>query len=417
MRTIRNSRCRRKQVGSAPRSKRRPLKNKVQLFLRLICAVSLNLVFTGPAVARSMDDQLIFLLENGCKNLSRCSDLDGQLLDLCSDGEGPGTGAGGNASSPQIAPAIVQDRLEDARGEEPDAEYDDCGNVIKVSPNLNLFFSVEGEALDRDTTHFEAGYDSDILRFTAGIDSQFTDKFLAGLALTYYNHDGDLHSGGDFENDSFGLLAYASFLLTKEVFIQATSGYASKRYNRTRTAYFEMGGTKAGPGPVKGSYDGNELSGGVLIGYDRSKNNIIFGPRASLDWVYTNFEGYTEKGNTGLELSFEDTAEFSLQSRLGMAGSMAVSTRFGVLGPQLYANWVHEFENNQRTETFSFVDDLNSVRYQYEDESPDRDFFELAFGVSVVLPNGWQTYAQYRTLFGHDYLDSHVGSLGMRVNF
>ena len=40
-------------------------------------------------------------------------------------------------------------------------------------------------------------------------------------------------------------------------------------------------------------------------------------------------------------------------------------TGFGVLVPQIYANWVHEFENDQRTENFSFVDDSTNVQYSY----------------------------------------------------
>jgi uncharacterized protein YhjY with autotransporter beta-barrel domain len=417
----------RTEVNVAFTLKRHMIKAKVQSFWRrsrwlsVICSVLVSIIFVNPATAQSLDDQLEFLLGNRCENLTGFNPnseggypITGELFNLCGDiPDGPGNSSGGSASVPQMAPAIVQDRFNEARGE----ETDESGMVSKISPKLSLIFSVEGEALDRDVTDFEDGYDSDILRLTAGIDSQFTDKFLAGVALTYNDHEGDLDSGGDFENDSFGVVAYASFIPTKQVFIEATAGYASKGFKRTRIASFKVNDVELGGRPVKGSYDGNELSGGVLIGYDRSVKNITFGPRASLDWSYNDFDGYTEKGDTGLELSFEDTSEFSLQSRFGVTGSMAFSTGFGVLVPQMYVNWVHEFENDQRTENFSFDDDENSVQYQYEDEPPDRNFFELALGVSAVLPNGWQTYAQYRTLLGHDDIDSHVGVLGMRTDF
>lgn len=386
-------------------------------WLNLLGAVALSFFLAAPAAAQSLDEQIGSLLGFNCEGFSGVIDEGSPLAILCNSGEGAGTSAGGNAAgAAQMAPSIVQERLQEARGA-GDADVA-AGTVTEISPQLSLIFSLEGETLDRDVTHFEDGFDSEILRLTAGFDSQVTDKFLAGVAFTYNEQDGDLNSGGDFDNDSFGLLAYASFLPTERFFIQATGGYASKGYEHTRTASFETEGVEQTfTGPVKGSYDGNEISGGILLGYDQPAGAVTFGPRASLDLVYTDVDGYSEKGTTGLELSFADTSEFSLQSRLGMAASMAISTGFGVLVPQMSANWVHEFENDQRTENFSFVDDTESVQYQYEDESPDRNFFELALGVSAVLPHGWQTFAQYRTLLGHDYFDSHVGAIGMRFDF
>ncbi len=388
-----------------------PLCTHVRRLLSVLCLTALSLTFTGPAAAVSLDEQLKFLLENGCANLG--GTITGNLAAYCAGAGGSGTSAGGGASTPQTAPGIVQERLKEAGGE----TGSETGVVTELAPGLSLLLSTEYEKLDRDVTRFEAGYDSDILRFTVGVDYQFSDSFLAGLAFTYYQHDGDLASGGDFENNSYGLLGFAAFYPTETVFIQATLGYADKDYERNRTAFFEMGGKEAGPGPAKASYDGSEYSGGILIGSDHRAGELSFGPRLSLDWIYSDFDGYSEQGSTGLELVFADTSEFSLQSRLGMVTSMAISTGFGVLVPQLNADWVHELENDQRTENFSFVDDSDRVNYQFEDQPPDRDFFEVGAGISTILPNGWQLFAQYRTLLGHDYLDSHVGTLGLRFEF
>ncbi len=380
-------------------------------FLSAICLLALSLSFTSPAVAASLDEQLTFLLENGCANLG--GTITGNLATYCAAAGGSGTSAGGGASTPQTAPGIVQERLKDAR----EANESDTGAVTELAPGLSLLLSTDYEKRDRDVTRFEAGYDSDILRFTAGLDYQFTDSFLAGLAFNYYQQDGDLASGGDFENNAYGLLGFASFSPTETVFVQATLGYAAKDYERNRTAFFEMGGNATGPGPARSSHDGTEYSGGILIGSDHRIGEVTLGPRFGLDWVYSEFDGYTEQGNTGLELAFEDTSEFSLQTRLGVVASLALSTGFGVLVPQLYLDWVHELENDQRTENFTFVADTDRVRYQFEDQPPDRDFFELGAGISTILSHGWQLFAQYRTILGHDYNDSHVATLGVRFEF
>lgn len=370
----------------------------------------LSLAFVQPAGARSLDDEIKFLLQNGCANLTGTPT--GALAVVCGAG-GAGTSAGGGASTPQTAPSIVQERLQAAKGEKTETAEAEAEAVSELAPGINVFFSAEYEALDRDVTAFEDGYDSDIVRLTGGVDHQFTEKTIAGLAISYYNHDGDFDSGGDFDNDSYGLTAFASFLPLEQTFVQATVGYAFKKYDRTRMAFFNMGGTTT-RGPAQGDYDAKEYSAGILAGYDHAMGNVTIGPRVGLDWIYNDFDGYSESGTTGLELVFYDADETSLQGRLGVTGSMAVNTNFGVVSPQVNVDWVHEFKDDQRTESFSFVDDSSRIVFQYQDEKPDRNFFEVAVGVSAVLPNGWLPYAQFRTIVGHDYLDSYVGAVGFR---
>ncbi len=64
--------------------------------------------------------------------------------------------------------------------------------------NVGVWGLGEYESLNRDVTTFEDGYDSDIWRLTTGVDYQFTEQIVAGLAFDYYNHNGDFDNGGDF---------------------------------------------------------------------------------------------------------------------------------------------------------------------------------------------------------------------------
>ena len=377
------------------------------------------LLSSGAAGAASLNQQLEFLLDNGCEQLISAvgqGNLTGTLLEKCGSAGGiGGTSTGGAAGATQSAPGVVQERLLTARGEEGEMTE----NVSELMPGLSVFLSGGYESQDKDLTFFEDGYDSDIKRFTVGGDYQFTDKVMAGMAFNYSNHDGDFDGGGDFDNDSYGVTLFASILPVDQVFVQLTAGYAAKEYDRTRIASFEWvnGNNPAGPGPENGNYDGDEYSFGILSGYDFTYGNLSIGPRLGLDYIRTEFDGYSETGTTGLGLVFDDADETSLQSRLGLTSSVAVNTGFGVLLPQAGVNWVHEFEDDQRSESFSFVDVDSDVRFQYENEDPDRDFFEFSLGVSAVLPHGWLPYVQFRAIAGHDYLDSYVGTFGLRKEF
>ncbi len=101
-----------------------------------------------------------------------------------------------------------------------------------------------------------------------------------------------------------------------------------------------------------------------------------------MDWVYTDFENYSEKGNSGLELTFYDDDMTSLQTTLIVQGStdISIKTRKGmVMSLQGSLAWKHEFDKDQRDVEVSFVDDTRAKRFTYQTEKPDRDFFERTF--------------------------------------
>jgi uncharacterized protein YhjY with autotransporter beta-barrel domain len=402
---------------SAQKEKTRPLHYCYRRVPVLPVLLLSGILCTAPAGARSLDKEVEFiLLTQQCNQIMPT----GNLANICSAlSGGGGTSGGGNAAASVTSPGIIQERLLAARGENEDTA-NGTTQTVALSSGMNIFFAGEYESQDRDITAFEDGFDSDIGRFTVGGDYRFTDKLVAGAALTYYNQTGDFDGGGDFDNDSYGVTGFASLQPIDQAFIQATVGYAAKDYDRTRIATFVQNGiavTPTVPGAVNGDYDGDELSAGLLAGYDFSFGSLTIGPRVGLDYIKTDFDGYSETGSTGLELVFAGADKTSVQSRVGIAASQAISTGFGVLLPQASVNWVHEFEDDQRSEAFSFVEDGSKTTFFYDTEGPDKDFFEFSVGVAAVLPNGWLPYAQFRTTVDHDYLDSAVAAVGLRKEF
>ena len=48
---------------------------------------------------------------------------------------------------------------------------------------------------------------------------------------------------------------------------------------------------------------------------------------------------------------------------------------------------------------------------------PDRDFFNVAVGVSAVLRHGFSAFAQYETVLGLDDINVHHVAFGLRKTF
>jgi outer membrane autotransporter protein len=123
---------------------------------------------------------------------------------------------------------------------------------------------------------------------------------------------------------------------------------------------------------------------------------------------------YTEQGDTGLELRFMNDRITSVQSTIGVLASYAISTNWGVLVPQLNADWTHEYDNGQRSIYVQFAHDNRPIptTFSFQTDKPDRD---LGTGIVAVLPNGWQAFANFETLLGHAYFDNYIGTVGIRL--
>jgi hypothetical protein len=151
---------------------------------------------------------------------------------------------------------------------------------------LSLFIGAEYETLDRELTTYEDGFDSDLWRVAAGVDYQFSDRTVAGLAFDYYQQDGDFDGGGSFDNNSYGALVFGLFSPFEQTYLQLWTGYAENGYQRDRIAAFtqyDANGnvdfsTSALGSVVSADYHGNEVRAGGLAAYGVAVRNVVISP-------------------------------------------------------------------------------------------------------------------------------------------
>lgn len=398
-----------------------------------------------PLRAQNLDDAVAKQLGFGPALTTPCFDLldgativpedvlVGPLLVICKrlaplPGAGPSSAGGGGATTPQTLPRIVQQRQREFRSNSeenlpPLADGASADAVAEYLSGLGVFLAAKYGWLDRDRTEFEDGYDSDYYRITAGADYEFTEKMMAGIALEYYHRDGEFRNGGEFDNDSYGILGFMSMLPASNAFIDVFGRLVKNNYDRTRMASLIDTRVTTGEtipvagGLLDGSYDGNAYEAGLFAGYDHAIRESIIGPHVGLKWNRMEFDGYSEKGTTGLELRFNDDHETLLQSTVGVHALTVFRNDHGVFLPRIGLDWKHEFKNDQRDVEVSFVGDRRSKLFVYETEPPDRDFFEVNIGIAAALSNGIQPYLNYQGLFGHRFFDGHAVSVGLRVPF
>jgi uncharacterized protein YhjY with autotransporter beta-barrel domain len=287
---------------------------------------------------------------------------------------------------------------------------------------LGFFASGLVESLNREVTTFQDGYRSMIFGFTGGVDYRISNKLVTGLLFNYTNTDGDFRGGGNFSTNSYGGLLFASYLPTEKTFVQVTGGYTRNKYLVSRLAQADItlgsGASVANAqGLASSNSHGDIFNLGFLAGYDYPIGRFTIGPRTGVNYSNTTIDDYGERGSTGVELRYDDQWINSLQSVLGIQGSAAFSTGLGVLVPQFNADFIHEFANSQRFITVQFAEDFrdNPTKFRFQNDVPVRNYFNLGTGLLMVLPNGWQSFVNFRAMVGNEQFDNYAGMFGLRV--
>jgi outer membrane lipase/esterase len=435
----------------------------------VILGLMLGLVPDNPTSAQVLNQRVVQLLGNNCSGLGApggSPSFGANLNAICqfpptnsSGTAGSGGAASIQASGASILNRTILSRMEEIRAEE--GQEDASSSSMRMNPfgvlmpglfrgtsmaspssptgdptggtlnfgnatrwkRVGLFASGFVESLNREVGVYQQGYKSTILGFTGGADYRFSKQLTAGLAFTYANHNGDIEKGGNFSTNSYGITLFSQYLPTDNSFVQFTAGYTNNRYMVVRNTFLKLadpGGGRAvnnvGGLPSSNS-NGDVLRLGMLTGYDHPIGRFTVGPRIGLNYAYTHIHDYAEQGGQGLGLKYDDQYVNSVQSVLGMQGTVAVSTGFGVLVPQVNADYIHEFANSQRFINVQFTEDqrANPFQFRFQTDTPVRNYFNLGAGLVAVLPNGLQPFVNFRAMVGNNQFDNYAGTFGLRI--
>ena len=90
---------------------------------------------------------------------------------------------------------------------------------------------------------------------------------------------------------------------------------------------------------------------------------------------------------------------------------------WGVLSPLARAEWEHEFKGGNRLITGGLVADPLRTVFGAPTNTPDRDYANVAVGLTATLPRGASAFAHYETVLGRDRVSTHSFTAGLRFQF
>ena len=287
---------------------------------------------------------------------------------------------------------------------------------------------------DRNQTEREDGFDLDTRGVTLGADYRVGSKLVIGGALGFGSMDADLHlstdpadsaallvDGGNVEaSGTSGTLYLASF--GENFYFDIAGSYGQDSYDLRREINYATGPDSRELRTALADPDGSHYGVTIGGGYDKSKGSWSYGPYLRVSSQNIDIDAYVESGSVG-SLSLEvDPQEYeSLLSILGLDISNASSKNWGVLIPQVRAEWNHEFKNDSQFIHTRYFFDPNKIQDDHEllvlTDEPDRDFFLVSLSLAAVFRGGNQAFINYDTMLDYRDISYHVFTAGVRFSF
>ncbi|HHL19051.1 MAG TPA: autotransporter outer membrane beta-barrel domain-containing protein [Thiothrix sp.] len=418
---------------------------------------SLNLVQVSIAAQTTLQSNTGASVLSECQNLPRAQgltalqqDLDTRCTHIASNLNGS-TGST-NTNTPGLSDTELEGALQQVATEEASAAgtvstrttYHQTGNIVNRLSSLRRSDKVLGGGagddtgeigtgfdkasvfvngvigtVDKNQTDREDGFEMDSQGIIIGADYRPTSDTVVGVALGYNRFDSDFESnsagsvlGGSLEADSTNLSIYGSKYMG-DIYVDGVLGFGKSDYDLDRVIRY--------PGVdrvAKGSTDGKQFAASIGVGMNKQQGTITYGPYGRVHYQDIDIDGYAESGALGMNMTVNDQQIKSTKSVMGIHASKSTSQSFGVLSPHINAEWHHEFEDDARQISSYFTVDPNQTVFISSTDRPDRDYFTLDGGVSVVHTNGIQSFVNASVLLGQKHIDSSYGvTAGVRVEF
>lgn len=263
----------------------------------------------------------------------------------------------------------------------------------------------------------DPGYDFDTTGLTAGIDYRLSSEVVVGAALGWVSTGSELADGGAIDTDGWSLSLYGTWY-RERVYVEGVLGYGRNDYRFKRVILLPQPFKGRDTYVAVGSPDSDQLSAELGAGYDFRVGEALgltgFG---RLSYVDTTIDAYAESGGGAFDLGFASQNLDSLLGELGVELSYPWSVGWGVLQPLLRVSYMHEFEDGPQVIRARFLGDGAERYFVVRSERPDRDYLNLAAGISATLPRGWATFLQYDTDLEREELDIYTISGGFRFQF
>jgi outer membrane autotransporter protein len=289
----------------------------------------------------------------------------------------------------------------------------DTGMVAgEMGEGLGMWAKAFGQSADQDTREGVSGYEADTYGVTVGLDSEsIIDDGLLGVSFTYANTDveSDNLTSTDTDVDSYQISLYGTKDLNQGMYVSGMVGYAMNSVDQTRNNVAGSGQT------ANADFDGDQYMAYAEFGKDYMTNGMKITPKALVNYVHADYDGYTETGTSGANLTVGSTDVDVLELGVGVSAEWDLDDGNGnAIRPSLTAEYRYDVIGDEVQTTSSFTG--GGASFKTEGFDPAQSAFLLGTGIQYDISDSVSMSADYGYQFKEDY-DAHNVSIRAGVKF
>lgn len=295
------------------------------------------------------------------------------------------------------------------------AAGDDMGGWDRLSGFANGAYNTGSV----DSEFNQLGYNFDTGSINVGLDYRLTNDLVLGTAFTYMRAESGFDgNGGNLDSDTYTGAIYGNYYATENFYIDGIASIGGINYDSTRNIQYSLSNLDSVNTQATATSGGNQYAVGLGTGYNFAVQQWTLNPYAKVNYLKLDVDGFSESGGNGWGMQFQDQSVESVTTTLGTQASYALSTSWGVLMPTIRGEWHHQYKDNSRNIVTRFLGDTTSgLSFNAVTTAPDRNYYTVGTGISGTFAEGVSAFFNYDALLGYRSVDSHLFTLGARMEF
>ncbi|KFL35625.1 autotransporter outer membrane beta-barrel domain-containing protein [Arenimonas donghaensis] len=362
----------------------------------------------ATARAQSPDDALANLWTTLCLGAAPGSELAARCTEIANGGPGSrDSSASGN---------FLGEIPGQGRAATRDGSPDQDELRTELGAGWSAFASADVGRLERRNGVNEAPFDGDTWALSAGLDWAPRADWRLGLLLNHAREDLDfLGSGGDTRTRYTGAMLMAGWMATDALSVDAYGGRLQGNYDLRRAIDYTLLSGVSVQALATARADADRTLAGIGATWSRPAGAWEWQLSGGLDWQETQIEAYREAGGAGLALVVPGRTITSRRGRVDVGLARTFSTTWGIWQPLARLGWRHEFANPARPLAVSFAADAGNTPIVFDTDDADANWGEAGLGAVFVFTGGHSAFVEWRTRFGHAFLDERMLAVGWRI--
>ncbi|GLQ94010.1 hypothetical protein GCM10007901_29610 [Dyella acidisoli] len=238
-----------------------------------------------------------------------------------------------------------------------------------------------------------AGFDSDSIAVSAGVDQRISEHALIGLSFGY-NHDNSEINHDGTRNVAQGYTAafYGSYQPGAHVYLDGVIGGGGLRFDSSR--YAIDSGTD-----LLGHRNGSQWFASLTAGYEYQTGAWSLSPYGRFAWSLSSLNAFSENGDVADALAYGTQTIRTSQAIAGVRASGKIPWSSGWLIPHVRLEVGHDFQGTSSTAlSYAFIPSAGSWNVLTNPYSANGTSVQVGFGGDLQLQNDLLITTEYEYL-------------------